>query len=33
MSYERAEYLFKQATKQLDPAGIGFTLGQLKKLR
>lgn len=30
LSYERAEYLFKQATKQLDPAGNGYTLRQLK---
>ncbi len=30
LSYERAEYLFKQATKPLDPAGIGYTLRQLK---
>src|SRR5262249_26432546 len=26
LSYERAEYLFKQATKPLDPAGNGYTL-------
>jgi hypothetical protein len=30
LSYERAEYLFKQATKPLDPAGNGYTLRQLK---
>jgi RNA polymerase sigma factor (sigma-70 family) len=30
LSYERAEYLFKQATKPLDPAGAGYTLRQLK---
>ncbi len=30
LSYERAEYLFKQATKSLDPAGGGYTLRQLK---
>ncbi|MDJ0345148.1 hypothetical protein QMK19_31910 [Streptomyces sp. H10-C2] len=30
LSYERAEYLFKQATKPLDPAGNGYTLGRLK---
>ncbi|MDT7725706.1 MAG: hypothetical protein QOI21_2282 [Actinomycetota bacterium] len=30
LSYERAEYLFKQATRPLDPAGEGFTLRQLK---
>lgn len=30
LSYERAEYLFKQATKPLDPAGDGYTLRQLK---
>ncbi|MFB9907649.1 sigma-70 family RNA polymerase sigma factor [Allokutzneria oryzae] len=30
LSYERAEYLFKQATKSLDPAGNGYTLRQLK---
>ncbi|GAA4087032.1 site-specific integrase [Actinomadura miaoliensis] len=26
LSYERAEYLFKQATKPLDPHGAGYTL-------
>ncbi|HEV8571243.1 MAG TPA: sigma-70 family RNA polymerase sigma factor [Actinoplanes sp.] len=31
LSYERAEYLFKQATKTLDPAGNGYTLRQLKR--
>ncbi|WP_420819213.1 site-specific integrase [Nonomuraea lactucae] len=30
LSYERAEYLFKQATRELDPAGEGFTLRRLK---
>ncbi|MDP9863588.1 RNA polymerase sigma factor (sigma-70 family) [Streptosporangium brasiliense] len=30
LSYERAEYLFKQATKSLDSAGSGYTLRQLK---
>ncbi|MEV7008143.1 sigma-70 family RNA polymerase sigma factor [Streptosporangium sp. NPDC051022] len=30
LSYERAEYLFKQATKSLDPAGDGYTLRQLR---
>ena len=29
LSYERAEYLFKQATKSLDPSGAGYTLHQL----
>ncbi|RLU80814.1 RNA polymerase subunit sigma [Streptomyces griseocarneus] len=33
LSYERAEYLFKQATKALDPAGDGCTLRQLKELK
>ncbi|MEU4539829.1 site-specific integrase [Streptosporangium sp. NPDC023825] len=33
LSYERAEYLFKQATKPLDPAGAGFTLHQLRHSR
>jgi RNA polymerase sigma factor (sigma-70 family) len=32
LSYERAEYLFKQATKPVDPAGNGYTLRQLKPL-
>jgi integrase len=32
LSYERAEYLFKQATRSLDPAGNGYTLRQLKQL-
>ncbi|MFD1497922.1 site-specific integrase [Streptosporangium lutulentum] len=31
LSYERAEYLFKQATKPLEPAGNGYTLRQLKR--
>ncbi|MFB7592469.1 sigma-70 family RNA polymerase sigma factor [Streptomyces sp. NPDC056169] len=30
LSYERAEYLFKQATRPLDPAGDGYTLRRLK---
>ncbi|MFG3037611.1 MULTISPECIES: sigma-70 family RNA polymerase sigma factor [unclassified Streptomyces] len=30
LSYARAEYLFKKATRPLDPAGIGFTLHRLK---
>ncbi|SEL15386.1 sigma-70 family RNA polymerase sigma factor [Streptacidiphilus jiangxiensis] len=30
LSYERAEYQFKQATRQLDPAGVGFTLRLLR---
>ncbi|MEV8631603.1 sigma-70 family RNA polymerase sigma factor [Streptosporangium sp. NPDC051023] len=30
LSYERAEYLFKQATRSLDPAGNGYTLRQLR---
>ncbi|MFI5864139.1 sigma-70 family RNA polymerase sigma factor [Streptomyces sp. NPDC051546] len=30
LSYERAEYLFKQATKPLDPAHEGYTLRRLK---
>jgi predicted RNA polymerase sigma factor len=29
LSYERAEYLFKQATRALDPVGQGWTLRQL----
>jgi site-specific recombinase XerD len=33
LSYERAEYLFKQATKTLDPAGKGYTLHQLRHSR
>ncbi len=32
LSYERAEDLFKQATRQLDPSGRGFTLRQLRPL-
>jgi RNA polymerase sigma factor (sigma-70 family) len=31
LSYERAEYLFKQATKSVDPTGEGFTLRALKR--
>jgi RNA polymerase sigma factor (sigma-70 family) len=30
LSYPRAEYLFKKATKPLDPNGNGYTLHQLK---
>lgn len=30
LSYERAEYLFKNATKALDPTGNGYTLSRLK---
>ncbi|GGK80931.1 hypothetical protein Ppa06_56240 [Planomonospora parontospora subsp. parontospora] len=30
LSYERAEYLFKQATRSLDPAGDGYTLRRLR---
>ncbi|QWF77586.1 RNA polymerase sigma factor [Amycolatopsis sp. CA-230715] len=30
LSYERAEHLFKQATKPLDPSGAGFTLRGLR---
>jgi predicted RNA polymerase sigma factor len=30
LSYERAEYLFKQATKSLRPEGDGYTLRQLR---
>ncbi|MFI7640510.1 tyrosine-type recombinase/integrase [Nonomuraea sp. NPDC049400] len=33
LSYERAEYLFKQATKSIDPAGAGYTLHQLRHSR
>ncbi|MDI2125470.1 sigma-70 family RNA polymerase sigma factor [Yinghuangia seranimata] len=33
LSYERAEYLFKQATKHLDPTGTGYTLSQLATSR
>ena len=31
LSYERAEYLFKQATRPLDPSGAGYTLHQLSR--
>ncbi len=31
LSYERAEYLFKQATKSVDPQGPGYTLRELKR--
>ncbi|RSM90761.1 RNA polymerase subunit sigma [Kibdelosporangium aridum] len=30
LSYPRAEYLFKQATRSLDPGGVGYTLKQLR---
>ncbi|CAM3315602.1 DUF6596 domain-containing protein [Kibdelosporangium persicum] len=30
LSYPRAEYLFKQATRRIDPAGRGYTLKQLR---
>ncbi|MCX4805272.1 sigma-70 family RNA polymerase sigma factor [Streptomyces sp. NBC_01214] len=30
LSYERAEYLFKEATRSLDPAAAGYTLGRLR---
>ncbi|GLW91234.1 DUF6596 domain-containing protein [Actinokineospora globicatena] len=30
LSYERAEYLFKRATKAIDPTGAGFTLRLLR---
>jgi RNA polymerase sigma factor (sigma-70 family) len=33
LSYERAEYLFKQATKPHDPTGHGYTLRQLRHSR
>ncbi|MGW1123203.1 sigma-70 family RNA polymerase sigma factor [Streptomyces tanashiensis] len=33
LSYERAEYLFKQATRALDPARDGYTLRRLKPHR
>lgn len=33
LSYQRAEYLFKQATRPLDPAGRGYTLHQLRHSR
>jgi RNA polymerase sigma factor (sigma-70 family) len=31
LSYERAEYLFKQHTRTLDPSGTGYTLRQLRE--
>jgi integrase len=31
LSYERAEYLFKQATRAVDPTGHGYTLRRLKE--
>jgi len=30
LSYERAEFLFKQYTRTLDPSGTGYTLRQLR---
>jgi hypothetical protein len=30
LSYERAEYLFKQATRPIHPSGAGFTLRCLR---
>jgi predicted RNA polymerase sigma factor len=33
LSYPRAEFLFKQATKALDPAGEGYTLGRLRAVQ
>ncbi|MFB6561281.1 sigma factor [Streptomyces sp. NPDC056400] len=30
LSYERAEYLFKEATRSLDPEAGGYTLGRLR---
>ncbi|MGA5195696.1 hypothetical protein [Streptomyces exfoliatus] len=30
LSYERAEYLFKETTRSLDPTRTGYTLRQLK---
>ncbi|RKS09877.1 RNA polymerase sigma factor (sigma-70 family) [Nocardiopsis sp. Huas11] len=33
LSYPRAEYLFKQATRRLDPAGRGYTLSRLRPRR
>ncbi|MGN9788625.1 tyrosine-type recombinase/integrase [Nonomuraea sp. ZG12] len=33
LSYERAEYLFKQTTKNVDPTGAGYTLHQLRHSR
>ncbi|WP_408608336.1 site-specific integrase [Actinocorallia populi] len=33
LSYERAEYVFKQKTKPLDPSGRGYTLHQLRHAR
>ena len=33
LSYERAEYLFKQATRRLDPHRNGYTLHQLRHSR
>jgi hypothetical protein len=29
LSYERAEYLFKQRTRTVEPPGTGYTLRQL----
>ncbi|WP_218671027.1 hypothetical protein [Microbispora sp. GKU 823] len=33
LSYERAEYLFKRATRDLDPEGGGYTLHHLRHSR
>lgn len=33
LSYERAQYLFKQATRRIDPEGQGYTLHQLRHSR
>ena len=33
LSYERAEYLFKRATRDLDPEGDGYTLRRLRHSR
>lgn len=33
LSYERAQYLFKRATRDVDPAGRGYTLHQLRHSR
>jgi RNA polymerase sigma factor (sigma-70 family) len=33
LSYPRAEYLFKQATRSLDPSGRGYTLSRLRPRR
>ncbi|GAA2170474.1 tyrosine-type recombinase/integrase [Actinomadura napierensis] len=33
LSYQRAAFLFRRATRRLDPAGRGFTLHQLRRSR